>query len=84
MQEPFTHRLYADLTATSEIAGPSGGQNGHEAVLAFEGDLSPLVIHGHFEMAEKCHAEQPHRHMAIDVDGDLDVSCLGCAHTQRL
>ena len=50
--------------------------------LAFKRDLSPLVIYGDFEMVEKRHAEEPHRHMAIDVDGDLDVACLGCADTQ--
>jgi hypothetical protein len=52
--------------------------------LTFERDLSPLVIYGHSEVVEECHAEEPHGHMAIDVDGDLDVACLGCADTQRL
>jgi hypothetical protein len=31
----------------------------------------------------KRHAEEARMHMAIDVDGDLDVACLGCADTQR-
>ena len=50
--------------------------------LTFKRDLSPLVINSHFEVLEESHAEEPHRHVAIDVDGDLDVSRLRCADTQ--
>src|SRR5262245_15877437 len=53
-------------------------------LLAFKRDLSQLMIYGHFEMAEIRHAEEAHRHMAIDVDGDVDVTGLGCANTYRL
>jgi len=50
--------------------------------LALKLDLSALLIDGHFEMAQKCHAEKAHRHMSIGVDGDVDVACLGCPHAQ--
>ena len=54
-----------------------------QRMLAFKRDLSLSVIYGDFEMVEKCHAEEAYGHMTIAVDGDLDVSCLGCANTQR-
>jgi hypothetical protein len=58
-------------------------RTGMKRLLGCERDLSALVIDGDFEMAEKCHAEKAYRHMAVDVDGDVDVARLGRAHAQR-
>lgn len=79
VHESFIRRSYRHQRSNCRL---SAVRTAMKRFLAFKRDLSPLVIYGHFEVAEECHTEEPHRHMAIDVDGDLDVACLGCADTQ--